>query len=215
MRLKAPLLGVTYQEESQSDIADTITQYERIRFASPEAVSDELAKNAASEGIYIASETPHIDDRKAWAEHYLDKIFSLNPMDLLSVGLPDEIADIFRKELRMIIAENGLDAVVIFAPGKALSNQTGEPWIEVGDTGFGFRGFDDTTVIPYVLGHLHLIEAATGKRAHRRKTQAWGESVYISFKSNWSEYNPHEKSKLMDATMPPLELAIKEALKEI
>jgi RHH-type proline utilization regulon transcriptional repressor/proline dehydrogenase/delta 1-pyrroline-5-carboxylate dehydrogenase len=63
MRLKALLLGMTYQEESQSDIADAIAQYERIRFASPEAVSDELVKKAASEGIYIACEAPHMDGR--------------------------------------------------------------------------------------------------------------------------------------------------------
>tara|TARA_R110002096_G_C14173668_1_gene686182 strand:- start:92 stop:541 length:450 start_codon:yes stop_codon:yes gene_type:complete len=63
MRLKAPLIGMTYQEESQADIAKDISNYERIRFASPEAVDDHLAEKAAAEGIYIACEKPHIDGR--------------------------------------------------------------------------------------------------------------------------------------------------------
>lgn len=63
MRLNAPLIGTTYQEETQTDIAADILNYERIRFASPEAVSDHLAEKAAAEGIYIACEKPHIDGR--------------------------------------------------------------------------------------------------------------------------------------------------------
>lgn len=63
MRLNAPLIGMTYQEESQAAIATDISNYERIRFASPEAVSDRLAEKAAAEGIYIACEKPHIDGR--------------------------------------------------------------------------------------------------------------------------------------------------------
>jgi len=63
LKLKAPQLDATYQQDTQQDLARDIRKYERLRFANPDRVSDYLALAAANEGVYIASDPPLIDGR--------------------------------------------------------------------------------------------------------------------------------------------------------
>ena len=50
-------------QEDQSDICGRLRSIERVRFASPEVVSDELYAAAAKDGLYIASYPPLVDGR--------------------------------------------------------------------------------------------------------------------------------------------------------
>lgn len=63
LRMHAPDLLADFVVEESEALKDRLTQVERIRFASPEAVDDSLWEAAAQKGIYIAATPPLIDGR--------------------------------------------------------------------------------------------------------------------------------------------------------
>ncbi|MDQ8198267.1 bifunctional proline dehydrogenase/L-glutamate gamma-semialdehyde dehydrogenase [Pelagicoccus enzymogenes] len=63
LRMHAPDLLAEFIVEAQSELCARMTEYERIRFASPEQVSDEIWSAAAKRGIYVAASPPLIDAR--------------------------------------------------------------------------------------------------------------------------------------------------------
>ena len=63
LRLHAAELHAKFVQEDQSDICGRLRSIERVRFASPEVVSDELYAAAAKDGLYIASYPPLVDGR--------------------------------------------------------------------------------------------------------------------------------------------------------
>ncbi|MDQ8185186.1 bifunctional proline dehydrogenase/L-glutamate gamma-semialdehyde dehydrogenase [Pelagicoccus sp. SDUM812002] len=63
LRMHAPDLLAEFVVEEQSELCARMLEYERIRFASPEPVSDELWEAAAKRGIYVAASPPLIDAR--------------------------------------------------------------------------------------------------------------------------------------------------------
>ncbi|MDQ8204759.1 bifunctional proline dehydrogenase/L-glutamate gamma-semialdehyde dehydrogenase [Pelagicoccus sp. SDUM812003] len=106
-RLRAPELGLELEEEPQSALVERVRSVERIRFASPEAVSEELWKTAAKWGVYLAASPPQMDGRLELLLYFREQCVThcyhrygnlgqhqLNPHaeDVLAPGaLPDEV----------------------------------------------------------------------------------------------------------------------------
>ncbi|EDY80889.1 aldehyde dehydrogenase (NAD) family protein [Verrucomicrobiia bacterium DG1235] len=63
LRMHAPDLLAEFVVEEQGELCSRMSEYERIRFASPGPVSDELWEAAAKRGIYVAASPPLIDAR--------------------------------------------------------------------------------------------------------------------------------------------------------
>ena len=63
LRLYAPELKAKFVQEDQSELCRRLDSIDRIRFASPEVVSDELYEAAARQGLYLATCPPLIDGR--------------------------------------------------------------------------------------------------------------------------------------------------------
>lgn len=107
LKLHAPDLNAKYRVEGQDALCRKVRSVERMRFASPEAVSEELCDVAAKHGIYIAASPPQIDGRLELVLYFREQCVThcyhrygnlgqhqLNPHaeDVLSPGaLPDEV----------------------------------------------------------------------------------------------------------------------------
>lgn len=107
LRRHAPDLKAKYVVESQAEISKRIRSIDRIRFARPEAVGEELTAAAAKRGVYIAAAPPMIDGRMELVLYFREQCVThtyhrygnlgqhqLNPRaeDVLAPGaLPDEV----------------------------------------------------------------------------------------------------------------------------
>lgn len=107
LKRHAPDLKARYLVETQEALCQKVRDVERMRFATPEAVSEKLCEVAAKYGIYIAASPPQIDGRLELVLYFREQCVThcyhrygnlgqhqLNPHaeDVLSPGaLPDEV----------------------------------------------------------------------------------------------------------------------------
>jgi RHH-type proline utilization regulon transcriptional repressor/proline dehydrogenase/delta 1-pyrroline-5-carboxylate dehydrogenase len=69
-------LKATYSEEEQTAIVPRLSDFERIRFASPAALDAPLAEAAAEQGIYLATSPPLMDARLELTLYFREQCIS-------------------------------------------------------------------------------------------------------------------------------------------
>lgn len=122
----------------------------------------------------------------------------------------------FRKELADLAQSNRLDAIIMFVPGRDTLNHSGEAWVGVGDTGFGFMTHGKQAIDrPYILGFLYLNDGATQKTIKRIGVEAFGDPVALSYHDRSQRYSETEVRQLEQSAMRAFARAVREALQKL
>lgn len=137
-------------------------------------------------------------DAIAWTQRYQGRTQGFTFSGIMSAYGADMVSKEFAAEFKAAAEQQRLDALVVFVPGRDTLNQTGEAWIEVGDTGMGFRAAGEQAVAPYAMGFLYLIDARTMSVVRRPRLQVFGPSLPIRFAANWTEVSADDREKLRE-----------------
>lgn len=138
-------------------------------------------------------------DAMAWFQRYQNRTQGFTFSGIMSAYGADMASKEFAAEFKQAVAQHKLDALLVFVPGRDTLNQTSEAWIEVGDTGMGFRAAGEQAVAPYAMGFLYLIDARTMDAVRRPRMQAFGPALPIHFAAGWSEVSAEDREKLREA----------------